>query len=134
MKKSTKIAGGILVVLVLVFVALELALNPIVKKGVNAAAPAAMVPEYPRRKGPTMIEWNIYAIARALHVLGARRDCLSEDDLRAWRRETCGTFTLEWLDGDHAYLRPQEEELLSLIEFHASRLLRREAAGVPLGA
>ena len=70
----------------------------------------------------------------ALHVLGARRDSLSEDDLRAWRRETRGTFTLEWLDGDHAYLRPQEEELLSLIEFHASRLLRREAAGVPLGA
>lgn len=70
----------------------------------------------------------------ALHVLGARRDCLSEDDLRAWRRETRGPFTLEWLDGDHAYLRPQEDELLSLIEFHASRLLRREAAGMPLGA
>jgi surfactin synthase thioesterase subunit len=70
----------------------------------------------------------------AVHVLGARRDCLSEDDLRAWRRETRGPFTLEWLDGDHAYLRPQEDELLSLIEFHATRLLRREAAGMPLGA
>ena len=70
----------------------------------------------------------------AVHVLGARRDCLSEEDLRAWRRETRGLFTLEWLDGDHAYLRPQEDELLSLIEFHATRLLRREAAGMPLGA
>ena len=70
-------------------------------------------------------------LAAALIVSGCSDQ---EDDLRAWRRETCGTFTLEWLDGDHAYLRPQEEELLSLIEFHASRLLRREAAGVPLGA
>ncbi|MEK1906360.1 MAG: alpha/beta fold hydrolase [Pseudomonas sp.] len=70
----------------------------------------------------------------ALHVIGARRDHLSEEDLRAWRRETRGPFTLEWLDGDHAYLRPQEDELLSLIEFHALRLLRREAAGAPLSA
>ena len=42
MRKLTKIAGGILVVLVLLFVALEFALNPIVEKGVNAAAPAAL--------------------------------------------------------------------------------------------
>ncbi|MBC9250736.1 hypothetical protein A9179_10655 [Pseudomonas alcaligenes] len=70
----------------------------------------------------------------ALHVLGARGDGLSEDDLRAWRRETRGDFTLEWLEGDHAYLRPREDEVLSLIEFHATRLLRREAAGMPLGA
>ena len=42
MKKSTKIAGGIVVVLVLAFGALEFALNPIVEKIVNAAAPAAL--------------------------------------------------------------------------------------------
>ena len=42
MKKSTKIAGGILGVLVLAFGALEFALNPIVEKIVNAAAPAAL--------------------------------------------------------------------------------------------
>lgn len=70
----------------------------------------------------------------ALHVLGARHDSLSEEDLRAWRRETRSAFTLEWLEGDHAYLRPQEDELLSLIEFHALRLLRREAAGASLSA
>ena len=42
MKKSTNIAGGIVVVLVLAFGALEFALNPIVEKIVNAAAPAAL--------------------------------------------------------------------------------------------
>lgn len=42
MKKSTKIAGWIFVVLVLSFGALEFALNPIVEKAVNAAAPAAL--------------------------------------------------------------------------------------------
>ena len=42
MKKSTKIAGGIFVVLVLAFGALEFGLNPIVVKVVNAAAPAAL--------------------------------------------------------------------------------------------
>lgn len=44
----------------------------------------------------------------ALHVLGARHDSLSEEGLRAWRRETRSAFTLEWLEGNHAYLRPQE--------------------------
>ncbi|MBB2496019.1 hypothetical protein [Aquipseudomonas ullengensis] len=56
------------------------------------------------------------------------------DLMHSWRRETRGPFTLEWLEGDHAYLRPQEDELLPLIEFHALRLLRREAAGAPLSA
>ena len=42
MKKLTKIAIGIVVVLVLLAVALELALGPIVKKGVNAAGPAVL--------------------------------------------------------------------------------------------
>ena len=42
MKKSTKIAGGILGILVLLLGALEFALNPIVEKAVNAAAPAAL--------------------------------------------------------------------------------------------
>ncbi|MFT5780649.1 MAG: surfactin synthase thioesterase subunit [Pseudomonas sp.] len=70
----------------------------------------------------------------ALHVLAARRDHLGEEDLRAWRRETRGAFTLEWLDGDHAYLRPQQDELLALIEFHALRLWRREATRAPLSA
>ncbi|MHA6494642.1 thioesterase II family protein [Pseudomonas borbori] len=70
----------------------------------------------------------------AVHVLGARQDSLSEEDLRTWRRETLGTFSLEWLDGGHFYLRAQEAELLNLIEFHARRLLRAEAAYAPQGA
>ncbi|MET1081129.1 MAG: alpha/beta fold hydrolase [Pseudomonas sp.] len=70
----------------------------------------------------------------AVHVLGGRQDQLSEEDLRTWRRETRAAFSLHWLEGDHFYLRAQESELLQLIEFHASRLLRDEAAYAPLGA
>jgi surfactin synthase thioesterase subunit len=70
----------------------------------------------------------------AVHALGARQDSLSDEDLRTWRRETLGTFSLDWLEGDHFYLRAQQTELLNLIEFHAWRLLRAEAAYAPLGA
>ncbi|MGD9781240.1 MAG: hypothetical protein AB7V14_03705 [Kiritimatiellia bacterium] len=42
MKKTAKIAVGILVVLALVFVVLELSLDKMVLKGVNAAGPAAL--------------------------------------------------------------------------------------------
>ena len=42
MKKLIKIAGGLVVVLVALFAALELSLDKLVLKGVNAAAPAAL--------------------------------------------------------------------------------------------
>ena len=42
MKKWIKIVAGILVVLAIVFVALDLSLGKIVLKGVNAAAPGAL--------------------------------------------------------------------------------------------
>ena len=42
MKKLVKIAGGLVVVLLLLFAALELSLDQVVLKGVNAAAPAAL--------------------------------------------------------------------------------------------
>ncbi|WPC06495.1 alpha/beta fold hydrolase [Pseudomonas benzenivorans] len=78
-----------------------------------------------RRRGPLPCE---------LHVLGARQDSLGEEELRPWRREARADIHLHWLEGDHFYLRPQQAEVLQLIELHALRLWRAEALPMPLGA
>ena len=67
MKKSLKIAVGILVVLVLAFAGLELSLDKIVEKAVNAAAPAALgVPVTLQESDVSLVRGK--AALKGLHV------------------------------------------------------------------
>ena len=67
MKKSLKIAVGILVVLVLAFAGLELSLDKIVEKAVNAAAPAALgVPVALQESDVSLVRGK--AALKGLHV------------------------------------------------------------------
>jgi surfactin synthase thioesterase subunit len=51
-----------------------------------------------------------------LHILAGRDDEIRQEQLATWRNETSASFTLHWFNGGHFYLRPQERDVLCLIE------------------
>jgi medium-chain acyl-[acyl-carrier-protein] hydrolase len=56
---------------------------------------------------------------------------ISQDELRAWKKETSGPFTLDMLPGDHFFLHTGQRSLLELI---AKRLNPAVRAYVPQAA
>lgn len=50
-----------------------------------------------------------------VHVFGGRSDRIPPADLEAWRAETTGSFSLDWFDGNHFFIRQQAASVLALI-------------------
>lgn len=50
-----------------------------------------------------------------VHVLGGRHDDIDVERMEAWRGEAAGTFTLDWFDGGHFFIRHQEGQVLKLL-------------------
>jgi surfactin synthase thioesterase subunit len=54
-------------------------------------------------------------LAMPLHVLAGRQDDIAPERIEAWRREAGGTFTLDWFDGGHFFIRQQEPLALAAV-------------------
>ncbi|MDQ3186796.1 MAG: alpha/beta fold hydrolase [Pseudomonadota bacterium] len=50
-----------------------------------------------------------------IHVFGGRTDEIHKSRLEEWRFESAVDFSLDWFDGDHFFLRQQEEEFLPIL-------------------
>lgn len=59
-----------------------------------------------------------------LRILAGRDDEIRQEQLATWRNETSASFALHWFNGGHFYLRPQERDVVRLIEKELSSTLR----------
>lgn len=50
-----------------------------------------------------------------LHVFAGRQDDIEAERIEAWRREAGTTFSLDWFDGGHFFIRPHEQAVLAAI-------------------
>jgi surfactin synthase thioesterase subunit len=50
-----------------------------------------------------------------LHVLGGVEDRASDEQLRAWRSETQGAFSLQMFPGGHFFIHEQEDRVLAAL-------------------
>ncbi|WP_449433743.1 thioesterase II family protein [Pseudomonas putida] len=50
-----------------------------------------------------------------LHVLGGEHDRASEEQLRAWRSETLGDFSLDVFPGGHFFIHEHEDRVLDML-------------------
>lgn len=50
-----------------------------------------------------------------VHVFAGRGDDIAAARIEAWRREAGGTFSLDWFEGGHFFIRPHEQQVLSAI-------------------
>lgn len=50
-----------------------------------------------------------------IHALGGQRDDIESWRLEAWRMETAASFSLQWFDGGHFFIREQEPQVLQAI-------------------
>jgi len=50
-----------------------------------------------------------------IHVFGGRADEIQAAGLEAWQREGAGTFSLDWFDGGHFFIRQNEDAFLSVL-------------------
>lgn len=50
-----------------------------------------------------------------VHAFGGRADSIDASELYAWQRETSRSFTLDWFEGGHFFLRQSEERFLSVL-------------------
>lgn len=62
-----------------------------------------------------------------IHAFSGLQDDIDADCIDAWSIETSKTFTLDWFDGGHFFVRQQEEEMLAAI---TQRLLHGAAGTV----
>lgn len=51
-----------------------------------------------------------------LRIFAGRDDEIRPEQLATWRNETTATFALQWFNGGHFYVRPQERAVIRLIE------------------
>lgn len=51
-----------------------------------------------------------------LCALGGRADEISAERIEAWQHETRSRFDLTWFDGDHFFIRQQEQQVISTIQ------------------
>lgn len=59
-----------------------------------------------------------------LRILSGRDDEIRQEQLATWRGETSESFALHWFNGGHFYLRPQERDVVRLIEHELYIVLR----------
>jgi surfactin synthase thioesterase subunit len=71
-----------------------------------------------------------------VRILAGRDDEIRPEQLATWRDETSAGCALHWFSGGHFYLRPQERDVVRLIERELSRQLggRKEITELPLPA
>ncbi|WEZ86930.1 alpha/beta fold hydrolase [Pseudomonas sp. NyZ480] len=50
-----------------------------------------------------------------LHVLGGEADRATQEQLRAWRRETSGEFSLQMFPGGHFFIHEHEHRVLGVV-------------------
>ena len=60
-------------------------------------------------------------------IFAGRDDVVRQEQLAAWRRETTASFSLHWFDGGHFYLRPQEKQVVGLIEQQLLKTLKENS-------
>ncbi|MEN7528714.1 alpha/beta fold hydrolase [Cupriavidus sp. DL-D2] len=68
------------------------------------------------------------ALPMPLHVLAGRQDPITAERIGAWQEEGQGTFTLDWFDGNHFFVRHQEAEVLDTVQRRLAQSLRAGAA------
>jgi surfactin synthase thioesterase subunit len=50
-----------------------------------------------------------------IHVFGGRVDGIQAAELEAWQREGAGSFSLDWFEGGHFFIRQNEDAFLSVL-------------------
>lgn len=50
-----------------------------------------------------------------LHAFAGRRDDIEAERIEAWRREAGTSFSLDWFDGGHFFIRPHEQAVLAAV-------------------
>ncbi|MCK0745721.1 thioesterase II family protein [Chromohalobacter nigrandesensis] len=66
-----------------------------------------------------------------LQAFAGHDDDIERERLEAWRRETGGAFSLDWLEGGHFFIRHQEGKVLATIERALARRLEEEPHAAP---
>ncbi|SEL61907.1 Surfactin synthase thioesterase subunit [Roseateles sp. YR242] len=51
-----------------------------------------------------------------IHALGGRADEIAPASLTAWAHETAASFSMNWFEGGHFFIRQQEPEVLTVLE------------------
>lgn len=65
-----------------------------------------------------------------VHVLGGTHDKATTEQLMAWRRETCGSFSVDMLAGGHFFIHEHEAKVLRLIKDQLSAHHRRHGLAI----
>ncbi|QKH39460.1 thioesterase [Achromobacter pestifer] len=61
-------------------------------------------------------------LAVPMHTFAGRQDDIHPERIGAWRQETRHTFTLDWFEGGHFFIRQQEQQVLAVIVRELARL------------